>query len=118
MNLVLGPKETKVLDPDPVISPRPIVWSIGLVLLGILLFGVFGLGWFVGKANAAELDPRKRPHDLYLLEKPTDDRRDNDRNMIWRIGAGYSDREACEDAKKSVRVIRPAGTLQCHEAKR
>ena len=98
-------------------QPGPIWWPLVVAAAGVALVVSAVGGFIVGKASAAELDPRKRPHDLYLLEKPTDNRRDNDRNMIWRIGAGYADRDACEGAKKGVRIIRPGGTLQCHEAK-
>lgn len=58
-------------------------------------------------SKAAELDPRKRPHDLFLLLKPVEDRR-----SIFRIGTGYADRAECEAAKRRI-VLKVVGTLQC-----
>lgn len=93
-------------------QPRTIQWPFGIMLFGGALFC---LGYCAATVSAAELDPRKRPHDLYLLGKPSEASPDS--KTIWRIGAGYIDRADCEDAKRRVRVMKPNGTLQCHEAK-
>ena len=92
-------------EPGP--EHKPIaVWKIVGAFCLVALLAVAG----ISIARAAERD---RPHDLWLLVKPTATEppaADQQRN-IFKIGTGYASRARCEDVKKAMRKV--AGTLQC-----
>lgn len=82
------------------------------LVVGMLIGGLAAIVICGPRASAAELDPRKRPHDLWLLVAPVEDR-----PSIFKLGTDYADRDACEKAKRRL-VVKVAGTLQCHAVTR
>lgn len=88
-----------------VAEPRRDWWPV--IALTVVCAGAVLFAW---AASAAE---RSRPHDLWLLVKPTaidPDEAARQRN-IFKIGTGYRDHSACIAVKASMRKV--AGTLQC-----
>lgn len=96
-----------ICDPrKPVDEPRRFDWwpfiALAVVCAGAVLFA-----W---AASAAE---RSRPHDLWLLIKPTAiaEPEASEQRNIFKIGADFTDRATCENVKRGMRKV--AGRLQC-----
>ncbi len=69
---------------------------------------------FVTAISIARAAERERPHDLWLLVKPTavEWAAANEQRGQFKIGTGYQNRSQCEAVKREMRKV--AGTLQCH----
>lgn len=90
--------------PGPaIIKPSRIGWLIWPALVFFAAVSIGMLWW--GIAHAAE---RQASFDMWLLARPVEDR-----PSIWKIGADYETRLACESAKKGVRVMAKGATVQC-----
>jgi hypothetical protein len=96
--------------PDEIIRSgrRLAYWTVGIIGAGSIFCIVFAL--FAFGAFAAERD---RPHDLWLMVKPTAEDpviAASQRNQ-FKIGVGYQSKGKCEDVKAQMRKVN--GTLQC-----
>lgn len=91
---------------EDIIKPSRFGWMIWPALV---LGACFSL-WLLKQASAAE---RERPHDLWLLVKPTATlaaTADSQRNQ-FKIGVAYPSKSKCESVKREMRKV--AGSLQC-----